>query len=169
MRQSIVGFFSALILISAFVGCGSDPATEIVRNSNRTNIQRVTNLYSRYQLEHQWRGPANAKAFREFIPTLQPQLLELIGVNPSDLDNLFKSERDSEPFDITYGVVTNSQGTDDPIVSEKTGVDGVRQVGFTSLAIREFSSDKELTAFKAGVNAERKAANSSLPRGVAGR
>lgn len=169
MRQATAILSCALLLSAVVGGCGSDAANDIIRDSNRTNIQRLTNLYLRYQMDNKWRGPANEKAFREFIPTLHPNTLELIGVKPDDLDSLFKSERDSEPFQITYGLRGSMQGTDNPVVFEKTGVGGVRQVGFTSLAIREISNDSELAELKKNAEMERKAADSSVPRGVAGR
>ncbi|MFN5706688.1 MAG: hypothetical protein ACK48X_01410, partial [Planctomycetota bacterium] len=66
---------------------------------------------------------------------------------------------------IRYGVAGNTRGSNDAIVFEVEGKEGKRQVGFTSLAIRDVeNSDYE--ALKAGQPASSTATPSALPPGA---
>lgn len=139
-----------LLLLGALLGCGGgiDPNDAVAR-LNSTNMQRVANLYLTYQLEHDWRGPADEAQLKEFVRTYDPKRLERINVDPSKLDELFISERDGQPFKIRYGVPGNMMGSTEPVVFEATGVDGLRMVGFLSMEQREVDSD-EYDALLAG-------------------
>ncbi|MFN5320323.1 MAG: hypothetical protein ACK493_09735 [Planctomycetota bacterium] len=147
-------------------GCGPSGAGDAaIRNANQNNIQRLTNLYSRHQLSNGGKGPASEAEFRKFIQGLDAQTLGNIGVDSGNLDKLFLSERDNKAFSIRYGVAGNTRGSNDAIVFEVEGKEGKRQVGFTSLAIRDVeNSDYE--ALKAGQPASSTATPSALPPGA---
>jgi hypothetical protein len=139
-----------LLTMSLFSGCGNSGAGDAaIRNANQTNIQRLTNLYSRFQLSRGGKGPANETEFRKYIGELDSQTLSNIGVEAANLDKLFKSERDNQAFSVRYAVAGNTRGSNDAIVFESEGKEGKRQVGFTSLAIREVDSS-EYDQLKAG-------------------
>lgn len=124
------------------VGCSNPAVTEEGRlqASNPSNIYRLTNLYSSFADQHRGLGPKDEKQFREFIEKMGAERLGRIGVDASALDSLFSSERDGQPFVITYrqkkpevrGPAPNGKAgsTEIAIVREAVGQDGLRQVGF---------------------------------------
>ena len=141
-KFSSVVFLISLVL-STGCGDGRPSADDMLAKSNQENIQRLATLYVRFQLSNGSAGPANEAEFRKFISDCSPKRLERIGVDINSIDDLFISERDSEPFKIRYGVRGNSRGSNDPIVFEAVGADGKRRVGFTSLKVVETENDKE--------------------------
>ncbi len=155
--------FGFALLCSA--GCGGDGAGDAaIRAANRTNIQRLTNLYSRHQIAKCGKVPASEQEFRQFISGLDQQTLKNVGIDPGKLDDLFKSERDQQPFEIRYGVAGSTRCSNEAIIFEQQGKDGQREVGFTSLAIRQVN-DADLAALKSGKSAE-PAGSSKLPPGA---
>ena len=81
--------------------------------------------------------PGLVKEFKDFIRSLPKAELDGMGVDPSNLDSLFTSPRDNQPFVVRYQQAKSAGGMmgGQPIVVayEKTGVDGKRAV-VTSLA-----------------------------------
>ncbi len=145
---------SAIILLGCLVlisGCTEtfNPADEVARvNSN--NLQRLANLYSAYQADHDWRGPANEKEFKAFISGVNPATLNRIGVEPSQLDKLFVSDRDGQPFKIRFSVPGSAMGSVEPVIFEAVGVDGKKMVGFLSMEQREVDSAEYDSLFAKG-------------------
>lgn len=126
-------------------GCGESikSADDIHNSWNNTNMERITSLYVLYQRSHVYRGPANEAKFKDYIRSLDEGTLSLVRVDIDKLDDLFISERDSEPFEIRYGVRGNDRGPRVPVVFEKTGVDGVRKVGFNAKKIIDVDNEQE--------------------------
>jgi hypothetical protein len=120
------------------IGCTSrtDPDSAIA-SVNTTNIQRLANLYFTYQSQHDWRGPADEANFKSFLRGYNPHKLTRIGVDPNDLDKLFISERDGQPFKIHYGVLGSAMGSSAPVIFESTGNGEKRLVGFLDMQQRE--------------------------------
>lgn len=131
------------LLVSFIGGCsnGSNPESALA-NANGNNIQRLANLYFTYQSEHDWRGPADEAAFKEFLRNYNPANLQRIGIDPSKIDELFISERDGEPFKIRYGVPGSVMGSSEPVIFEATGDGTHRQVGFLNMTQREVDASE---------------------------
>ncbi len=129
-----VGLIMWLVVI---VGCGGgqDPASQIAA-ANNSNIRRLGNLYKAYQLRHGNQGPANEDGFKEFLQGMSPARLEIMQVDPNNIDGLFVSEQDGQPFVVRYEV-SGGIGSVDPVVFEQSGSDGRRQVGFTNGTVEE--------------------------------
>jgi hypothetical protein len=102
---------------------------------NNANGKRLANLYAIYQSRHDGAGPKDRKAFETFIRTaLQPAELVGTGVDQSDLESLFVSERDKQPFFIRYGESSpdaSSPGVNLAVVFEAEGIDGTADVFMT--------------------------------------
>jgi hypothetical protein len=160
-----------LVVAMAFLsGCGTSP-DEMIRQSTKTNIARVANLYTRYQLEHSGKGPKNEAEFKQFVAGLDARVLERIGIQPGNTEVIFNSDRDSEPLVIRWGVDGTGRGPETAIVLEKVGVSGSRQVAFTTLAIREVTDQSEYDKYLSGKPFDAAAAggpsnNSNLPPGA---
>lgn len=156
----------ALCLIVSVSGCGGRVDSDAgIREANKTNIQRLTNLYSRHQLFHAGKGPADESAFRKYITSLDAETLKKIGVDPANLDQLFKSERDGQAFKVVYNVTGSTRGSNDAVVFEQTGKDGVKEVGFTSLTVKKLT-DSEIAGLQSGKPAGGNPQNTQLPPGA---
>jgi hypothetical protein len=127
-----------VLLLSAVVGCSGDRIASSVAAQNDSNIKRAVNLYSAYQLTHGYQGPKNEQVLRDFVAShgIPIKNLEMMGVDPSNLDNVFKSERDGKPFKIRYGV-TGGMGVSDALVFEDQGVDGKKLVAFNGPVVED--------------------------------
>jgi hypothetical protein len=119
----------ALALV-ALAGCSSDPTKQMISDMNKSNIQRLANMYSGIQNTNSGKGPKDEAELRKFISETPKDRLELIGINPDKVDEVFTSERDKKPFKIRYGV-GGGRGSVDAVIFESEGVSGKKQVGYT--------------------------------------
>lgn len=155
-----------LVVLSGFAGCsGKVDGDAGIREANKTNIQRLTNLYSRHQLFHAGKGPVNEQEFRKYISGLDADTLKKIGVDAANLDKLFISERDGQPFKVVYNVTGSTRGSNDAVVFEQNGKDGVKEVGFTSLTVKKLN-DTEISDLQSGKPAGSNPPNTQLPPGA---
>lgn len=126
------------LLSSTLVGCSSRTNPDAaIASVNTTNLQRLANLYFTYQSQHDWHGPADESDFKSFLRGYPEHMLTRIGIDPSNIDKLFISERDGQPFKIRYGVPGSSMGSSAPVVFEATGDGKGRLVGFLDMQQRE--------------------------------
>lgn len=156
-----------LFWFAAVGGCGGAPSTEkMVRDANQSNIQRLTNLYTRHQMQKGSQGPRNEGEFKKFIESVDQSTLEQMGVDLTKMDSLFISERDQQPFDIRYGVRASFRGDMVGLIFESEGVEGVRQVGFSTIAVRDIDDDDQYKDLKAGKPFSDGSSNSNVIPGV---
>jgi hypothetical protein len=130
-----------LFMLSILVGCGrgDDPAARIAEMNN-SSIRRVANLYNAFQLRKGMKGPKDKTEFTSFIQNeMSPVKLERMQVDKTNIEGLFTSERDEQPFEIRYGV-GGGLGSANAVVFEKEGVDGMRQVAFTNGTVEEMAA-----------------------------
>lgn len=127
----------ALLAVFA-TGCnsGNNPASALA-DANKSNLQRLANLYLAFQSEHDWRGPTDETEFKTFLRSIDPAKLERIGIDPNNLDAIFISERDGQPFAIRYGVRGSVMGSAEPVIFEAAGDGDQRLVGFLNMTQRE--------------------------------
>lgn len=132
-----------MLLTFAFSGCGNskDPKSMIAA-ANDSNVKRLATMYSFFHLKNNFKGPKNEAELREFIEAQDVKRLSLADIDPANLDDLFVSERDQEPFVIRYGKDTYIRGPSIPVVFEATGVDGMRQIGFCNGSMQEVDADE---------------------------
>lgn len=142
------------LILGLLAGCsGSADPVNALAKANESNIQRLANLYLAYQSDNNWAGPPDEVAFKEFIKAYSPKKLERIGIDPAQVDQLFVSERDGQPFKIRYKVVGNMMGSTEPVVFEAEGAGGQRMVGFLNMTQREVDA-AEYDSLWAGKGAE---------------
>ena len=105
---------------------------------NDANIKRLVNLYTTYQSVHGWQGPKDEKALKSFVTSrgIPEKNLEMMGIDPNNLDSLFKSDRDGKSFKVKYGV-TGGRGVSDAIVFEDQGINGKKMVAFNGPVVEE--------------------------------
>ena len=131
-----------LISLVGLTGCGGMTPESSVAESNKTNMQRLGNMYQMFQFKNQLRGPRDEAEFKEFIRGVNPKVLEPRGIDPNDLDSLFVSQRDKEPFAIRYNVPSGPRGSDEPVIFENTGNGGPRMVYFLNMIMREVEAEE---------------------------
>jgi hypothetical protein len=135
---AIASLLLTTLLLALATGCSSgDNAASALASANNSNIQRLANLYVAFQSEHDWRGPNDETEFKTYLSSVAPAKLERIGIDPNNLDALFISERDSQPFAIRYGVRGSVMGSAEPVIFEATGDGNGRLVGFLNMTERE--------------------------------
>lgn len=145
-----------LVVSSSMSGCGSgDTGMALMQDANKSNIQRLSNLYRLYQAKNDWRGPESVDQFKEFIEGMSDNRLKMYGVDANDIESLFISERDGEEFQFRFKV-RGAPMLQTPVVFEQTGKSGYRLVGFTSLPPKEVSDDSEYEDLLAGKFASEK-------------
>jgi hypothetical protein len=138
LRYLPPGLAFCILSIGFLFGCsrGTDPESAIAA-VNRQNIQRLANLYFAYQMKHEWQGPPDEQAFKEFLRGYNANKLARIGIDPNAIDDLFISERDGQPFKIRYGITGSAMGSSEPVIFEVEGGGGRRMVGFLNMVQRE--------------------------------
>jgi hypothetical protein len=149
--RKLIGFFSVILIGGLFApGCSSkDPASRI-GEMNDTRIKQLANLYMAHQMRNGSNGPKDQSAFKSFVQNgMAPHRLEMMRVDPTKVDDLFVSERDGQPFTIKYG---QSGGTMSklPVVFEKEGQDGSRQVAFTNGQVEDVDGTRYQELLQSG-------------------
>ena len=125
-----VVFLIALALVLQS-GCGGGDAdvSGITSKANETHLQKVANAYKLYQLRNN-KAVEDADQLKNFIATATDidKNLEFMNIDRDSFPDYFVSERDGEEFLIRWKVWINDRAAPQPLVFEKTGVDGKRQV-----------------------------------------
>lgn len=125
-----------------FAGCGGADADSMIAAANDTNVKRLATMYTFFHIQNKSKGPKNEEQLRTFIESQDAKRLKRGGIDASKLDELFVSERDGEPFVVRYGVNTVVFGPPLPVIFESTGIDGMRQVGFSDGPMKEVDEDE---------------------------
>src|SRR3954449_5781960 len=124
-RASII----CVLIMAIFVGCRSQTASQnIGRETSRLRL--LVNLYQT-AARGAGRMPKNEHEFKQLIQAIRPESLDriLAAGNVTSVDELFVSERDSQPYVIFYGGQPKGVAND-LIGYERTGAGGKRYVGY---------------------------------------
>jgi hypothetical protein len=157
MSRSLWSIWLALVLgcISlSLSGCLGSKADRLAYQANSTNVKRLSNLYNYYQNANAFKGPKNEEDFKNFINSQGKERLERVGVTYTNVDELFVSERDRQPFRIRYGINTRVRGPAIPVIFESAGVGGTIQVGFTTGQTEEVDASEADDMFAGKKDAE---------------
>lgn len=141
MNGRLFSPIATLTLVAALLflpGCSSeDNGASQIAAVNSSNIQKLTNLYSAFQTNRYGPGPKSEGEFKRFIKEeMGPYHLELMHVDPNNIDAVFISERDHKPFKVRYGV-NGGPGIVNPVVFEEEGIGGKKQVGINGAKVVE--------------------------------
>jgi hypothetical protein len=128
---------SVLLLLVIIVGCQRDKAIDMFQSVNESNIQRLANLYCVFQAAHNFVGPKDEQEFKAFISTMHESRKKYFQIEPGQIDQLFVSERDKQPFKIRWELKATARQGLVPLVFEQQGVDGKYMIGFSSFEVRE--------------------------------
>jgi hypothetical protein len=127
-----------LACLLALVGCSSekDRINREVAARNKSNIQRLANVYAAHQNYKNGKGPKDDAEFKQFIKEFDPEKVAAMGIDAANPDKTFTSERDGAAFKVRYGV-GGGKGSVDAVIFETVGKDGKKQVGFTGGTVED--------------------------------
>lgn len=129
---------AALLTVWTAGGCSPTPEQRMkdaFRSTYRENGRRLVAMYARFmespdqpiQGPNDFKGPSSEKELREFIRKTPAEALAEMGISGADSEELFKSERDGQPFRIRYGIKGGLSKVY-AVVCESRGVNGTIKV-----------------------------------------
>ena len=126
MRHLLIGTLFGSLLLGA--GCSSQDRPQSESNKN---FKALTVLYGKYISRNKGVGPSSEADFKKFIKSLNAAEVQSLGVDPADIDGLFVSPRDNQPYQFAWRIHAKPQpdGSGATIMWEQTGVGGKRLVG----------------------------------------
>lgn len=131
-KYAIAGI--ALLLSTVSLGCGS---ATVEQPPVEMSLQKLVVVYGQYLRDHRGDAPADEPAFRKSIEGLSEA--ERSGRGLNDIDALFTSPRDKQPYVVRYGGKIGAPGPDGApwVAHEKTGQGGKQYVGFATGQMEE--------------------------------
>ena len=145
-RTSRVTIFFLLLCV---MGCGGGQVAERIAEMNSTPIRRLLTSYVYFQGKHGFKGPRNEKELKDFIANDRYKKgFDRVGIDTSNVDALFISDRDGQPFKVKYGISSSPMGFKDAVVFESEGVDGEVMVAFGGAKVEVMSFEESEKLFK---------------------
>ncbi len=141
MRKCFNCLLLSAVATLVVAGCSSDNTAQLVGDMNKSNIQRLGNLYAAHQNYQNGRGPKTEAEFKEFIKNFDANKLKMMGINSDDVESVFVSEKDGQVFKIRYNI-GGGRGSKDPVIFETQGVNGMKQVAFTGGAVEDVDDSR---------------------------
>lgn len=129
MKSDLCKLACMMLGLVMLAGCGGSDLPELA-DLNNSNIRRVHSIYKMYMSAHDFKGPKNEEELKKHCASdnTAKVLIERMGLDPTQLDDIFVSERDGQPFKIRWGL---SGIPDHAIVFEAVGVEGKRLVALS--------------------------------------
>jgi hypothetical protein len=130
-----------VLALAAVPGCGSNDLDSPTAN----RLRGLARVYLDYAVPRNGKGPDSEQAFKKHVRALPDFVLRTNGVDPADIEAVFASERDREPFVVRYGITIGSiSGTSAAALAhEKTGRNGKRLIVFANAKV-ELADDARL-------------------------
>lgn len=124
-------------LLGLLAGCG-DAGTKLEPDA-KVRLTKVLRLYQVYVDKHR-KGPPNEAALRDFGGKLTARQRDeyLIG---DDLDSIFISPRDGQPFEIRYGLKLDPGTPTRAVAWEAQGHNGQRFVALSLGYVEEYDDE----------------------------
>lgn len=121
-----LGFITSLLFsVILLSGCGESGNS--LSDVYDSNIKKTHLCYTIFMEQHNYKGPKDEAELKQFISEDKSGrfFAERAGIDVDNVDSVFTSERDGEPFVFRFGV---NGIADHAVVFEKTGVEGMRYV-----------------------------------------
>jgi hypothetical protein len=118
---------------ASLAGLGCGPPQRVATESEQ-NLAQLSRLYGVYLSKNKGQAPTNIEALKAFAGKSDQADLKGRGITAADVESIFNSTRDKEPF--VYRAPRQSDvpgvGPEEVVFYEKTGVNGKRYVAFTT-------------------------------------
>ena len=139
-----IKILATVLLVAVITGCNSTPdAADMMAKATDSNVKRVAKMYSIFMKNNGWNGPKNPEQLKTFIGKQNEEQLQMMGIDPSNLDAIFIGEHDDEPLKIRWNLKSSMLGPALPIVFEASPSEGEDyQVGFTGNTVRTVDSQE---------------------------
>jgi hypothetical protein len=122
-------FASAVFSVVIAGGCNRSPASrmqDVMRRTYDCNGKRLAVLYGRFMNRpldkfpgpQGFTGPSNEQELKDFLVSMDDEVLAEFGVGQSGLDGLFIVEKTQEPLVVRYGI-KGDLSTRYPVVFER--------------------------------------------------
>lgn len=133
-----------MLTLMLFGGCQSH-TSGVTQTDTKTQIERLFNLYRAY-VETKGKAPPNEQALKDFAKGLseKEKMERLIG---NDVEAIFVSPRDKEPFEVVYGQSLNPASEPVAIIIEKVGMKGMRYAAL-SIGYSEELDEETLNGYR---------------------
>jgi hypothetical protein len=135
LRTLELGLFS-LALAGLCLADGCSPAVAPPEPDAKVNLKKVLALYKAY-VDRNRRGPASREELVAFGQKLTPQDRDVLMIG-EDLEGIFVSPRDNQPYAITYKLNLAPGGPTKAIAWEATGKNGRRFVALSMGYVEEY-------------------------------
>lgn len=131
----------AAVLIP-MVGCGGGDSPEQTLEE-RQGLKAISVLYGTFLSMNGGQPPASGEQLKEFAGALKQNGRVPMGLDLEDLDSIFVSPRDGEPYVLLLGEnALNNGGDRTAIAYEQTGRDGMRQIALSNTAVVNASAEE---------------------------
>ena len=132
---------TGLVVLSCLLAGGCGPGTAPPPAPQEVHLKQLAILYGKYTGRHQGQGPKSEDDFKAFIKKLPPA--DLAGADPNNIDALFTSPRDGQPYKVLYNVRMASPGPQGaPVIAyEQTGEGGRRYVADALGGVQELDEE----------------------------
>ena len=121
--RRVAGLISFVLAAMVTAGCGGQPATA----PTEISLRKMASYYGMFMSSHKGTAPANEGELRAFIKEKAAD---------ADLDGLFRSVRDGQPYVVTY-FGAKKVSLSSVIAYEKEGQAGKRFVAYSTTVVRE--------------------------------
>lgn len=123
-------FLLRFALLAICLGSLACTPADKPQGQSEKNLQGLAVFYGRFVSQNKGVGPPNEEAFKKFIRGMRPAEYENFGIDLANLDALFTSPRDNQPYGIAWGMRGAMPGPDGAgmVIWEQTGVNGKRFV-----------------------------------------
>ena len=126
----------ALLVALTLVGCGAQ--SDVAQRQETTHLRSLVSLY-RHAASTLGRPPADEVEFKDFIRNKAKAMVDALKI--ANVDELFVSERDGQPFVVLYGR-RPPEVAPDLVAYERTGVAGKRYVGYSLGVVQEVDEQR---------------------------
>jgi hypothetical protein len=118
------------------VGCSSPQGPA---SPERVPLRHLAILYGKYRNSHQGVPPKDEAQFKQYIKSLGASQLAAAGVSGAEIDTLFVSPRDGQPYEVRYNTPPPADDGGGPaaVVVERTGKNGKRLVAYSTGKVEE--------------------------------
>jgi hypothetical protein len=132
-RRSLASASLLLVLVCGCQGTKAAPEEEV-------HLRKLATVYGRYISKHKGAVPPSEAALKKFIQTSNLQEELSLG----NLDQLFISPRDNQPYVVRYGAKSKAAIGDSQrvIAYEQEGRGGKRFVAFITTAVEEVNEER---------------------------
>ncbi len=135
----------ALFALVTLTGCGPDP----LASTTAVRLRGLANMYLTYAAS-KGGGPPSEDAFKKYLRGADAIQLQMANIDPKQIDTVFVSERDKQPFVIVYNkpISRISGDTTEVIAYEKTGQSGKHLIAYLNAKV-DHVDDAKLKALLA--------------------